>query len=118
MIHRFTLDGVERGRFDHGAQALPAAGLPPVPFDPRKRIDLQNPAFDSTNPATWGYAPPARRVFGLAVNQGRLYYAVAAGLRIWSVAILPDGSIGSDARVELSVPRWRTARFRNLRNSF
>ena len=23
MIHRFTLDGVERGRFDHGTQALP-----------------------------------------------------------------------------------------------
>ena len=22
MIHRFTLDGVERGRFDHGSQAL------------------------------------------------------------------------------------------------
>jgi hypothetical protein len=104
MIHRFTLDGVERGVFDHGTQALPVSGLPPVPFDPRKRINLQNPAFDSTNPATWGYAPPARRVFGLAVNQGRLYYAVAAGLRIWSVALLPDGSFGPDARLELTVP--------------
>ena len=48
MIHRFTLDGVDRGRFDHGAQGLAAAQLPPVPFDPRKRIDLQNPVFDST----------------------------------------------------------------------
>jgi hypothetical protein len=105
MIHRFTLDGVERGVFDHGTQALSAAGLAPVPFDPRKRINLQNPAFDSTNPATWGYAPPARRIFGLAVNQGRLYYAVAAGLRIWSVALLPDGSFGSDARGEVTVPR-------------
>ena len=109
MIHRFTLDGVDRGIFDHGAQALPLAGLPPVPFDPRKRIDLQNPAFDSTNPATWGYAPPARRVFGLAVNQGRLYYAVAAGLRIWSVGLLRDGSIGSDVRLELTVPRGAQA---------
>ena len=109
MIHRFTLDGVERGVFDHGTQALSAAGLPPVPFDPRKRIDLQNPAFDSANPATWGYAPPARRVFGLAVNQGRLYYAVAAGLRIWSVALLPDGSFGSDARGEITVPRGAQA---------
>jgi hypothetical protein len=105
MIHRFTLDGAERGRFDHGTQALAAAGLPPVPHDPRKRIDLQNPAFDSTNPATWGYAPPARRIFGLAVHQGRLYYAVAAGLRIWSVAVLRDGSFGSDARGEITVPR-------------
>jgi hypothetical protein len=109
MIHRFTLDGAERGRFDHGTQALAAAGLPPVPFDPRKRINLQNPAFDSTNPATWGYAPPARRIFGLAVNQGRLYYAVAAGLRIWSVALLADGSFGSDARGEVTVPRGAQA---------
>ena len=109
MIHRFTLDGAERGVFDHGTQALAAAGLPPVPFDPRKRINLQNPAFDSTNPETWGYAPPARRVFGLAVNQGRLYYAVAAGPRIWSVALLRDGSFGSDARGEITVPRGAQA---------
>ena len=104
MIHRFTLDGVDRGRFDHGAQGLAAAQLPPVPFDPRKRIDLQNPVFDSTNPATWGYAPPPRRVFGLAVYQGRVYYAVAADLRIWSVSLLRDGSFGTDARVEITIP--------------
>ncbi len=104
MIHRFTLDGVDRGRFDHGMQGLAAAQLPPVPFDPRKRIDLRNPVFDSTNPATWGYAPPPRRVFGLAVYQGRVYYAVAAGLRIWSVSLLRDGSFGADARVEITIP--------------
>ena len=53
-IHRFGLDGGERGRFDHGAQALGAVGLPPIPFDPRRRLDIQSPAFDSENPATWG----------------------------------------------------------------
>ena len=105
MIHRFTLDGVERGRFDHGTQALSAAGLPPIAFDPRKRINIESPAFDSGNPGTWAYAPAARRVFGMAVNRGRLYYAVAAGLRIWSVSLLPDGSFGPDARVEVAVPR-------------
>ena len=104
MIHRFTLDGVERGRFDHGVQGLSAVQLPPVAFDPRKRIDLQNPAFDSTEPATWGYAPTVRRVFGLGVYGSRLYYAVASGLRIWSVAILPDGSFGGDARIEVAIP--------------
>ena len=104
MIHRFTLDGVDRGRFDHGTQALAALGLPPIAFDPRKRLNIENPGFDSGNPATWAYAPPARRVFGLAVNRGRLYYAVAAGLPIWSVAILPDGSFGRDARFEVAVP--------------
>jgi hypothetical protein len=105
LIHRFTLDGVERGRFDHGSQALSAAGLPPIGFDPRKRLNIESPAFDTGNPATWAYAPPARRVFGMAVNGGRLYYAVAAGLRIWSVSLLPDGSFGPDARGEVSVPR-------------
>ena len=104
MIHRFTLDGVDRGRFDHGTQALAALGLPPIAFDPRKRLNIESPGFDSGNPATWAYAPPARRVFGLAVNRGRLYYAVAAGLPIWSVAILPDGSFGRDARFEVAVP--------------
>ena len=105
VIHRFTLDGTERGRFDHGTQALPVAGLPPIGFDPRKRLNIESPTFDSGNPATWAYAPPARRVYGMAVSRGRLYYAVAAGLRIWSVSILPDGSFGPDARGEVSVPR-------------
>ena len=31
---------------------------------------------------------------------GRLYYAVAEGLQIWSVAIRADGSFGADARME------------------
>ena len=79
MIHRFTLDGVDRGRFDHGTQALAAVGLPPIAFDPRKRLNIESPAFDSGNPATWAYAPPARRIFGLAVNRGRLYYARRRG---------------------------------------
>jgi hypothetical protein len=105
MIHRFTLDGAERGRFDHGTQALGVVGLPPIGFDPRKRLNIESPTFDSGNPATWAYAPPARRVFGMAVGGGRLYYAVAAGLRIWSVSILSDGSFGPDARGEVSVPR-------------
>jgi hypothetical protein len=109
MIHRFTLDGVDRGYFDHGAQALAAAGLPPIAFDARKRLNIESPAFDTGNPATWAYAPQARRVFGVAVNRGRLYYAVTAGLRIWSVSILPDSSFGSDARVEVSVPRSASA---------
>jgi hypothetical protein len=105
MIHRFTLDGIDRGQFDHGMQALSVAGLPPIAFDPRKRLNIESPTFDGSNPSTWAYAPPARRVFGLAVSRGRLYYAVAAGLRIWSVSLLPDGSFGPDARFEVSVPR-------------
>jgi hypothetical protein len=104
MVHSFDLGGRETARFDHGAQALPTIGLPPLPFDPRKRLDIRTPAFDSESAATWNFAPPSRRVFGLAVNRGRLYYAVAAGNRIWSVTIGEDGSFGADARVEYVVP--------------
>ena len=80
MIHRFTLDGVDRGRFDHGVQALAALGLPPIAFDPRKRLNIESAEFDSGNPATWAYAPAARRMFGMAVHRGRLYYARCGGL--------------------------------------
>ena len=56
----------------------------------------------ASKPATLGAG--ARRLSGVCsawrCGRGRLYYAVAAGLRVWSVAILPDGSFGSDARVE------------------
>ena len=42
--------------------------------------------------------------FRIGVYNSRLYYAVASGLRIWSVAIMPDGSFGTDARIEIAVP--------------
>ena len=104
MIHRFDLSGTERGRYDHGAQGRQAAGLPPVAFDPAKRLDIASPQFDTESPESWGYAAPARQIFGLAVHSGRLYYAVAEGLQVWSVAIAADGSFGTDARIEVSVP--------------
>ena len=104
MIHSFNLDGVETGRFDHGTQALGAIGLPPVAFNPSQRASIRSPQFDSENPETWGYAPAGRRMFGLAVHRGRLYYAIAAGLSIWSVSLGPQGAFGPDARMEVAVP--------------
>jgi uncharacterized repeat protein (TIGR01451 family) len=104
MIHRFTLDGVEQGRFDHGVAGRTAAGLPPVPFNPASRLDITSPAFNSEQPATWALAAPERLVFGLGVRGARLFYAVSDGLSIWSVSILPDGSFGDDARLEIQVP--------------
>jgi hypothetical protein len=106
MIHRFGLDGRERGRFDHGVQGRMAAGLSAVPYDPATRLDIRNPQFQPDNPATWGYAPLERQVYGLAVRAGRLYYAVADGLQIWSVAISPDGTFGADPRIEIQVSPW------------
>jgi hypothetical protein len=104
MIHRFDLSGVDSGHFDHGTQGREAAGLTPIPFDPANRLDITSPQFKTDDPATWAYASRERRIFGLAVHAGRLYYAVAAGLQIWSVGIAPDGSFGSDARLEITVP--------------
>jgi hypothetical protein len=104
MIHRFGMNGVEIGRYDHGADGRKASGLPPVAFDPGRRLEISSPDFHSQDPATWVYAPLERRVFGLAVHGARLYYGVADGLRIWSVAIQPNGAFGQDARIELRVP--------------
>ena len=66
-------------------------------------VDIGSPAFSTENPSTWGFAPPARRVFGLAAHDGRLYYSVAQGPQIWSVGINQDGSL-TDARLEVDVP--------------
>ncbi len=104
MIHRFAMNGAERGRYDHGVQGRAAQGLAPVPFDPSKRLAITSPKFDSEQPATWAYAPPERLVFGLGVFRGRLYYAVAAGSQIWSVGLSPDGSFANDATREINVP--------------
>ena len=101
MIHGFDRQGRERTRFDHGVQGRQAAGLNAVAFDPARRLDITNPAFNSEDPSTWSLAPPERRVFALAVHAGRLYYSVADGLQVWSVAIAADGSLASDPRVEV-----------------
>ncbi|HMN87631.1 MAG TPA: hypothetical protein PKA74_16835, partial [Bauldia sp.] len=68
IIHRFTLDGVEQGTYDHGVEGRPPAGLSPLPYTPGAPVDIGGPGFDTENPATWGFAAPARRVFGLAVR--------------------------------------------------
>ena len=65
---------------------------------------ITSPQFDSEQPATWNYAVPERRVYGLAVYQHRLYYAIADGLQIWSVGLQADGSFDTDAVIEFVVP--------------
>jgi hypothetical protein len=104
VIHRFGLNGRELGLFDHGLQGREAQGLPAVRWTSRQGVDPASPRFDSTQPATWNYAAPERRVFGLAVHQQRLYYAVADGLQIWSVGLGSDGGFQDDAMIELAVP--------------
>jgi hypothetical protein len=104
LIHRFGLNGADRGAYDHGVAGNAAVGLAPVPAKAGPGVDVANPQFDSARPETWGYAAPGRRVFGLATHDHRLYYAVAEGLRVWSVSLKADGSFGADARIEVAVP--------------
>ena len=104
LVHRFGLDGVERGAYDHGLAGTAAVGLPPAPASDRPGLDVETPAFDSARPETWGLAPAERRVFGLAVHGRRLFYAVAKGLEVWSVGLNPDGSFAADATIEVAAP--------------
>lgn len=104
LIHRFDLDSnaADLGQFDHGVVGRKSAGLDPVEDD-GKRTDLLSSDFKADDPSTWGFTQPERRIGGLAVHDGRLYYAVAEGPEIWSVEIGADGSFGSIARREVAV---------------
>ena len=105
IVYRFGLTGAIAGTYDHGSEGRPGAGLPPIAMGAPTPVDIQGPAFDTGNPQTWGVAPPARRVFALAVHNQRLYYSVAQGPQIWSAPIVPGGAVsGSGARVEVEVP--------------
>lgn len=103
LIHRFGVNGDDLGVYDHGVSGNAAVGLAPVPAT-ASAVDVTTPKFDSERPETWGYAAPGRRVLGLAVRAHRLYYAVAEGLRVWSIGLNSDGSFGSDIRIEVAVP--------------
>jgi len=104
LIHRFGANGSDLGAYDHGVTGRAAQGLPPVPWTSQQPLDITSAQFDSSQPATWNYAVPERRIFGLAVYQHRLYYAVADSLQIWSVGLNPDGSFANDAVIEFAVP--------------
>lgn len=102
LIHRLSEDGVMIDSFDHGADGRTAAGLPAV-ADDGAQLDITNPAFDIENSDTWGLTQTERRIWGMAVNGGRLYYSVWDGPQIWSVGINEDGSFAADARKEFDV---------------
>ncbi len=104
IIYRFSLNGTERGTYDHGVEGRPGAGLSPAPQPPSVPLNISSPAFNTENPATWRYAPISRRTFGIAVRNKRAYYSVAQGPQVWSVAISPTGAIGGSPRIETSVP--------------
>ncbi|MBL8592148.1 MAG: hypothetical protein JNK01_05640, partial [Devosia sp.] len=99
LIYRLAADGVIIDTFDHGVNGRPTHELEPV-ADDGTEMSISDPAFNSEDPTTWGFTPAERKVFGLAINGGRLFYAVAS--QIWSVRINADGSFGT-ARWELDI---------------
>lgn len=110
LIHRFAIaDGAELGQpFDHGVTGRTAAQSPAVAFDASKRPNIASSQFNAENPATWGFAPPERRVWALALHDGRLFYSARNGAaneapEIWSVGLAPDGGFGADARLEIEL---------------
>ena len=104
IVYRYGLDGTQQGTYDHGVEGRPDAGLPPLPLTPTVPVDITSPSFDATNPASWGFAPPARRVFALAVHDDRLFYSIEQGPQVWSVQINSDGTVSGGARMEVEVP--------------
>lgn len=104
LVHRLDREGNILEAFDHGEGARRVAGLPPVTYDASRRLDIKDSGFDVEDPSSWGFADTERRVWGLAVHDGRLYYAVAEGPEIWSVGIeKADGAFSPDARLEFRV---------------
>jgi len=102
LIHRIDSAGTLVDTFDHGTRGRGAAGLAPI-ADDGAAMDIRDPGFDSQDPKTWRFTPPDRRVTGLGLYGGRLYYAVAQGPEIWSVSLKLDGAFGDDARREFEV---------------
>jgi hypothetical protein len=102
QIRRLDISGTLIDSFDHGTAGRPAAGLPPVADDGAK-ANIKDAGFSVEDPGTWGFTPKPRLVWGMAVHEGRLYYAVAEGPAIWSIGIAADGGFAGDARKEFQV---------------
>lgn len=102
LIHRFSLDGKERGIFDHGTVGRAAAGLPELPRT-ATAPGIESPDFSVEDPSSWGYADSRRMTFALAISERRLFYSVAAGPEVWSVGLTANGGFDDDPRREIEV---------------
>ncbi|MCB1513225.1 MAG: hypothetical protein KDJ18_00130, partial [Hyphomicrobiaceae bacterium] len=100
LIHRLDENGQPIDTFDHGVSGRPAKGLVPV-SDDGKKADIESNTFDVEKPDTWGLTQVERRVHGMAMHEGRLYYT--ADHKVWSIGIKTDGGFAGDPRWELDV---------------
>ena len=105
LIYQFDLSGNQRNNL-RSRRYRPSTPKVCRPWLGPLRRELMSRVRNSTarNPGPGTTRRPQRPIFGLAVYQNRLYYAVADGLQIWSVGLNSDGSFGTDAVIELAVP--------------
>jgi len=107
MIHRISMEGKDLGHFDHGVTARKLHHLKPIMHNTHDRADIYTKNFDTTNVKTWGYARERRRVYGLSVTKGRLFYAVYNGKdvagEVWSMGLDKKGDFTKDSRFELEL---------------
>jgi len=105
MIHRISMNGKDLGHFDHGVTARKLHHLKPIIHNAHDRADITSKNFDATNVKTWGYTREGRRVYGLTVTKGRLFYAVYNGKNIpseiWSMGLDKKGNFTNDSRFEV-----------------
>ena len=102
LIYRLDSTGAILDTFDHGVAGRPNDSLAAV-ADDGSAVNVTDPSFNTEDPKSWGFTQTERKVYGLAMHGGRLYYAVAAGPQVWSIGINLDGTFANDARWELDV---------------
>ncbi len=102
QIARLSADGIVLDTFDHGVDGRPAHGLAPI-SDDGSVMDIGSASFDAEDPESWAMTEEDRRVHGVAVHGGRVWYAVGNKAAIWSVGINRDGTFAGDPRWELDV---------------
>ncbi len=102
LIHRIDANGALIDTFDHGVDGRPARGLAPL-ADDGAVMDIAGASFDTEDPDSWGMTQDERRIWGVQVHGGRVFYAVGEKAEIWSVGLTNDGNFAGDARWELTV---------------
>ncbi|HRE60059.1 MAG TPA: hypothetical protein PL096_03010 [Micropepsaceae bacterium] len=103
LIHRISMGGRLLEHFDHGEDGRRAEGRDAVARGARPP-SVRDEGFDTTDPASWGFADPQRRVFGIAVWRNRVYYAAREPREIWSIGLDEKGGFAGDPRLEIELP--------------
>ena len=112
LIHRLDSSGALIDLFDHGQTGGPPSALRQLPT--MAPGDIKYPAFDSENSATWGFTQPERRVWGLGLRAGRLYYTAEVPRSgpcpsISTALSAPTRAVRSKSRERPTIIRFRTS---------